>query len=416
MSGDRRPPVAAARLDRRAPRASMFWWVAVALTITFMGPNLPTVLYVRYQHQWAFSASTLTVVFAVYAVALLATLLFFGGASDQAGRRPIMAGAIALGVLRSVVFIVANGVALLFLARALSGLSAGVVTGAAAAALSELARPGASRRASLVTTAVTMGGLALAPLMSGLLVQYAPQPTRLVFYVYIALLLVAACGVYVAPETVTPSSRPQVHFEGLGVPAGARVRFLSAGIAAFCSFTPFGAVRGPGTLVPRGDAAPDERVGGRCRRLSDLRDRCRSRGAAPRDAQPPRRARRVRTIGLWPLGDRRWSVVQVVAGVHRGHGGRRVWGGFVYVASLALVNLLAPPEHRSQVISTYFVAANLGLIIPVIGVGTVSQYFGDLSSTIVCAAAITLLVVVAVGNITRSRPSTSTTRVAEGAS
>ena len=88
----------------------------------------------------------------------------------------------------------------------------------------------------------------------------------------------------------------------------------------------------------------------------------------------------------------------------------------MYVASLALVNLLAPPEHRSQVISTYFVAANLGLIIPVIGVGTVSQYFGDLSSTIVCAAAITLLVVVAVGNITRSRPSTSTTRVAEGAS
>ena len=84
-----------------------------------------------------------------------------------------------------------------------------------------------------------------------------------------------------------------------------------------------------------------------------------------------------------------------------------VIGGFgvgrVYGASLASTNQLAPPEHRSQFISTYFVAANLGLIISVIGVGVASQHIGNLDATLICASAITALVVLALVNIARSR-------------
>ena len=77
--------------------------------------------------------------------------------------------------------------------------------------------------------------------------------------------------------------------------------------------------------------------------------------------------------------------------------------GLVYGASLASTNQLAPPEHRSQFISTYFVAANLGLIISVIGVGVASQHIGNLDATLICASAITALVVLALVNIARSR-------------
>ena len=49
--------------------------------------RVPAPLHVRYQQLWGFSASVLTLIFAVYAIALLAALLFFRGASDEAGRR-----------------------------------------------------------------------------------------------------------------------------------------------------------------------------------------------------------------------------------------------------------------------------------------------------------------------------------------
>jgi MFS family permease len=380
----------------------VFWWVALALTVTFMGPNLPTPLYVRYQQQWGFSAGMLTLVFAVYAVALLGALLFLGSASDEAGRRTVMASAIVLGALSSVAFILAGDVAMLFVARALSGLSAGIVTGAAAA-LSELAPPGSSSRVPVVTTLATMGGLALAPLLSGILSQYAFHPTKLVCIVYIGLLILAACGVYLAPETVVSRRRPTVRFAGLGVPAALRTELISAGVAAFCSFTLLGlfAALAPsfliGTLHQTSAAVAGVVVflifGIAC--LAEVLFR----GLPHRAAVLAGFVALV--AGMWVIvaGLSAASLAVFVVGTVIGGFGV----GLVYGASLASTNQLAPREHRSQVISTYFVAANVGLIIPVIGVGVASQHIGNLDATLICAAAITALVIFALVNIARSR-------------
>ena len=86
--------------------------------------------------------------------------------------------AVALGAsaLSTVVFILAPGVWALIAARIVSGLSAGLMTGTATAALTELVPASASRRASLVATAANMAGLGLGPLVAGLFAQYAPRP------------------------------------------------------------------------------------------------------------------------------------------------------------------------------------------------------------------------------------------------
>ncbi len=52
------------------------------------GSAAPTPLYAVYQRQWGFSPITITVVFGIYAVAVLASLLVTGRLSDYAGRRP----------------------------------------------------------------------------------------------------------------------------------------------------------------------------------------------------------------------------------------------------------------------------------------------------------------------------------------
>jgi MFS family permease len=54
--------------------------------------SAPTPLYATYQARWGFSAVTITVIFGVYAVAVLASLLVFGSLSDHVGRRPLLLG------------------------------------------------------------------------------------------------------------------------------------------------------------------------------------------------------------------------------------------------------------------------------------------------------------------------------------
>jgi MFS family permease len=127
-----------------APRQVAFWLLAFVFTATMLGTTLPTPLYVIYQGQWHFSSAIVTVTFAVYAAAVLATLLLTGRASDQAGRKPVLAAALGSSALSTVAFILAPDVGVLFAGRILSGLSAGLMTGTATATLTELIPAAAS--------------------------------------------------------------------------------------------------------------------------------------------------------------------------------------------------------------------------------------------------------------------------------
>ena len=94
---DRRPVTAAA--GGHARRAALppggFWLAAGILFLFFFGAAAPAPLYGVYQAQWRFSATTLTAVFAVYALVLLVTLLVFGSSSDYLGRRRVIIVALA---------------------------------------------------------------------------------------------------------------------------------------------------------------------------------------------------------------------------------------------------------------------------------------------------------------------------------
>ena len=146
------PSVAVARPIWRLSRPVAFWLIAYAFAVTMLGTTLPTPLYVIYQGQWHFSTSLITLIFASYAVAVLTALLLAGRSSDQVGRRPVLAAAICLSIVSAVVFILAPNVGWLFVGRVLSGLSAGLMTGTATAALTETAsaRRGAPFVAGLV--------------------------------------------------------------------------------------------------------------------------------------------------------------------------------------------------------------------------------------------------------------------------
>jgi len=96
--------------------------VTVAVMVLFVyASTAPTPLYRVYQAKWGFSATTLTAVFAIYVLFLLATLLVFGSLSDHVGRRPLIIAAIAVEAVAFGLFLVADGPAWLFAARAWRG-------------------------------------------------------------------------------------------------------------------------------------------------------------------------------------------------------------------------------------------------------------------------------------------------------
>jgi MFS family permease len=210
----------------RVSRTTAFWSVAVVLLLVLAASGVPSPLYRVYQEQFGFSSGVLTVVFGVYAFALLAALLVVGALSDHIGRRPVLVAALLLQAAGMVLFLVADGVGWLLAARIVQGLSMGALTGSLGAALLDFQRSDRPLGA-LVNSAAPGLGLSIGALGAGLLVEFVAAPTDWVFGVLTAALLLAAGGVLVLPESSprTPgalvSLRPQVH-----VPRAQRRDFL----------------------------------------------------------------------------------------------------------------------------------------------------------------------------------------------
>ena len=208
---------------RRLSRPVAFAAIA-AIFVTFTAASsAPSPLYVVYQQLWGFSAGTLTVVFAVYVVGLIAALLMLGALSDHVGRRPVLAAAIGLEIVALGLFLAAGDVAVLLAARLLQGIATGAALTTLGAALVDLNPPHAPGRAGLVNSVVPSAGLAIGSLGTGALVQFAPGPTHLVYVLLLVGMAVAAVVVLLMPET--SSRRPggiASLVPRLGVPARLR--------------------------------------------------------------------------------------------------------------------------------------------------------------------------------------------------
>lgn len=204
---------------RRLSRPAAFAAVTVIFMLFLAASSAPSPLYVVYQEQWGFSATTLTVVFAIYVVGLLGSLLVIGALSDHVGRRPVLAGAIALEAVALVLFLVAGDVTVLAIARVLQGIATGAAMTTLGATLVDLDPPHAPGRAGVVNGVAPLSGLALGALGTGALVQYGPGPTHLVFAILLVGMAVAAALVGLMPESATlrPGARASLK-PNLGIP------------------------------------------------------------------------------------------------------------------------------------------------------------------------------------------------------
>jgi MFS family permease len=389
---------------RTLPNAAAFWILASLFLMLFFASAAASPLYPVYQVQFRFSAATLTAVFAVYVLVLLVTLLFFGSVSDYLGRLPVIITALVFSAAGCALFLAAHDVRALYAARCLQGIATGLASGPIGAALIDLQPPG-GQRAPVVTSAFSTLGLALGALITSALVQYAPAPTRLIWW---ALLAVFAGGILAVLAIAEPGTRRPGVLASLrpavAVPRQARGTFAGA-IPCLVATWALGGLYlslGP-SLAEAATGSPNLLWGGLVIFLI-----CGT-GAAAAYALRGISSRTAMLTGCLFL----------LAGVAATFGaiatttsaaflaGTTIAGagfGLAFQGAFRMTTALAAPAQRAGLITAVFAVGYLAFSVPALIAGVATTKFGLHSTALVYSASLAVLVVLAAG-ILLLRPS-----------
>lgn len=373
-----RPPGAASRRHH----SFGFWVAALAFLVNMGFSAVPTPLYVVYQQRDHFSTFMITVVYAVYAVGVMASLFLGGHVSDWVGRKRVFVPALLVNVVSAVIFLLAPSLPGLLIARVISGISVGLTTATATAYLGELHAgifgaepPRSPRRAQVVATAANLGGIGVGPLAAGLLAQFAPQPLRLPYLLFGLVLVLLAVLVALSPETARrPDPAPAWRPQRMAVPPQGRPVFYAATAAGFAAFAVYGVFNSlapsflAGTLhdssaAVAGALAFAAFAAGALAQIALGRAGLRLTFRASLLILLPGLA--LLAAGMWLPS----LVMFVIGGTVTGAG-----AGLVFRGALVAAGGTAQPASRAEVMAGFFLGAYIGLSVPVVGLGIATQY------------------------------------------
>jgi len=380
-------------------RASL-WFLAITLLSFLAASTAPTPLYHLYQEHLQFSAATLTLIFGVYAISLLAALLTVGSLSDYLGRKPVIFTAVVLNILAMLLFINADSVAWLISARVLQGFATGMATAVLSAALLDTDR----QQGPLINSVAPLLGMAAGAMGCGLLAEFAPLPLQLTYWVLLALFFIQALYVWRLPESVSSqpgawaSLRPTLH-----VPIQARStlwRVLPLNTATwalggfFASLAPslLRTATGSTSNLIGGSAVAALTVTGALM-IFTLRNRPAANGLLLGGTSLP--------TGL----------VLILLGVHNASltlffAGTLVAGCGFGAGFLGAVRSLVPlalPHERAGLMSAYYVLSYLAFCLPSLLAGNLTRTFGLVATTDGYGAALIVLSLVALFGLVRQR-------------
>lgn len=353
-------------------------FLAITLLTFLAASSAPTPLYHLYQQHLDFSAGMLTLIFGVYALSLLAALLTVGSLSDYLGRKPVIFAALILEMLAMLLFINESSVAWLIVARTLQGFATGMATAVLGAALLDTDR----EQGPLINSLAPLLGMACGAMGCSLLVEFAPFPTRLIYWVLFGAMLLQALLVWRLPETVSPipgalaSLWPTLH-----VPAQARRALwiaLPVDIAVwamggfYLSLAP--------SLVRAATGSTSNLIGGALVAVLTVS------GALMIYGLRHRAADKVLRLGAMLLA---LGVALILGAVHTASlplffvatliAGSGFGAGFL--GAVRSVVPLAQPHERAGLMSAFYVLSYLAFCIPSLLAGTLTRTFGLIATT-----------------------------------
>ena len=381
---------------RHLSQARAYALVTAVIGLALFASATPSPLYGTYRELWGFSPAVLTLIYATYAFGVLAALLLAGRVSDEVGRRPVLIVALGTLLATSVLFMVADSVAWLFVARGLQGLATGLALGAASAAMLDLHARRDPAGVGLANGVVSASGMGLGVLVAAAVVEWLPAPRVLPYVVLFVLFAVALAGALAMPEPVADRTRPRLTPQRPGVPPSVRRPFLLAALAVLSSWSIGGLFLslGPQLTATLFDSTDHLVAGLGAFVLSAT-------GAVAQLALGNRMAPwRGAAYGSVALAA---GVLVIVASASTDSGALLLAGaviggagfGLAFLGALRQLSGVIPPQHRAEVMSAFYVVAYASLSLPSVAAGFLVTSMG-LESTFELfgsiAAAIALVV------------------------
>jgi MFS family permease len=201
------------------------WAAWLALLIFTMGTSIVTPLFPLYQDRFALSNGEITLLFAVYSLTVVPTMLIFGNVSDRLGRKWVILPALGTITAASVLLSFADQVPLLFVGRILQGVAVGGMLGVGTAFVVDHAREAARERAAAIAGLGFRLGFGLGPGIAGLVAQYSADPIHRPFQLHAVVMVIAIAAVVLSPETISRGGA--VSKFSVGVPAGQLAAFAA---------------------------------------------------------------------------------------------------------------------------------------------------------------------------------------------
>jgi MFS family permease len=401
-------PSAPAPTRRRrslGPTASLVLLVSIIVSL-LAASSAPTPLYPIYQRDWSFSPITTTIVFAVYAVAVLAALLVVGKISDHVGRRPVVLVALAAQAAAMVVLATAGGLPALLAGRIMQGLVTGAAVGAIGAGMLDIDR----LRGGFLNSFAPASGTASGTLIAGLIVQYLPEPTHLVYYVLLGVYALQALCVTMLRETVdrkpgaVASMTPEIK-----LPRAVRTPAVIGALAMFTAWSLAGLYGPLSPALISGLVHSSSAVWGGLPFFVLTAS-----GALSVLLLRQKPARLVMLLGMSALVV---GMAIILVSVGSGTGGTAQDIGFFigtavagvgfgngFQAGIRMVAPLTAPHERAGVLSLLYVGAYLGLSLPSVIAGFLVVYAGGLLDTMrECGIAAMVLAVVSLAALMLKR-------------
>jgi MFS family permease len=386
-----------------------FWLIALVFVTGMAFSTVPTPLYPLYQARDGFSTFTVTVVFGVYVVGVLTSLLLAGQVSDLVGRKKVLTVALALELAAAALFLVEPPLSVLLVARLVTGLGVGVLTPTATAYLHDLyeahRRGPSAQRFEIVSTAANIGGLGVGPLVAGVLAQYLAAPLRLPYLVFGGLLLLGLVAVSLTPETVKKRSvKPPYRPLRVSAGDGNRAGYLAATVSGFASFAVFALFTSLAPeFVSRTLHHPSHALAG----LVVFAVFGAAAAAQPLTAMVSARART--SIGLLAQAG---GVAVLAIGMHTTNLATFLLGGIAagigaavsFKSAIGAVAGMAQPAKRGEALAGLYLVSFLGMAVPAVGLGLATRYTTAITAMTFFAGVLIALLAAAGGLARRSPP------------
>lgn len=381
-----------------------FTTVGILLAMVMIAANVTSALYGVYAKHFSFGPATLTATFATYVVFLIPSLLFWGQWSDHYGRNYALRIGLLFAILGTLSFMFAQGVIWLFVARALQGLGAGILSGPATAMLAELDLT--QKKAPLVATLATGGGTAIGPLLGGTIAQYGPYRLHLVYIVSLVGLIGIAIALFRIRET---RSRPDssFHWSRPKVPRQIRGIFWLAGGTAFIvwSVAAFFMSLAPSyveTLLHLTNLAIAGGIVFLMLATASVTQLV-TRNFNPHKIMPIGLIlTSVAVLGLIFSVPQQSLILLIISTLLAGIG-----QGIAFLGSMKAITKAAPTDAKAGVVSSFYVLIYIGVGVPVVALGLLAQRLGLYNAMMYYAVFVVIVTIGLVGGLLRNQSSRS---------